>query len=439
VPIPKEYRFPVSVVISGTSENALILYWPHPSDTVRSLAVALAYGLSAHGMSVTCLDLCNRRHLSKIHAADRKAFSRIFALGSIPFRFLIGESPLYDYFEARFYFWVLDPIIYDLETVHATQTFVERCGKSDRLFFLFPDRTYLDIVQDTVGNNRCVYFPYAASFSDPTQMQPETAASPGPQAPIILLASVGSELSEFASLSAADVVRQLDPFGLDAHRRCSLVEHVQNDETYSNVTSSVRTFMALEAREILKEPVFRFLNALDSTEKRRRRIMAVASVRAFKMDIFGSGWEQYLSDCPNFRYFGGIRHDFLADSFRGYKVLFDFAPNWDHGYNDRVVTALGAGCRVVTTRNSAASELGAAAELVSHYSANHPAPSADLETALASPPVGAELLSVIRNDHNWKVRVNSLLRHASQAITPWSARVLPDATAGAAGAASTSA
>jgi len=159
------------VVISRMSENALILHWPHPSDTVRSLASALAYGLSANGMSVTCLDLTNRRRVSKILAADRKAFSRIFSLGSIPFRFSIGESPLYEYFEARFYFWVLDPIIYDLETVRATQTFIERSGKSDRLFFLFPDRTYLDIVQDVVGNNRCIYFPFAASFSDPTQIQ----------------------------------------------------------------------------------------------------------------------------------------------------------------------------------------------------------------------------------------------------------------------------
>jgi hypothetical protein len=64
------------------SENALILHWPHPSDTVRSLALALADGLSANG-----------------------------------------------------------------------------------LFLLFPDRTYLDIVQDIVGNNRCIYFPYAGSHS----------------------------------------------------------------------------------------------------------------------------------------------------------------------------------------------------------------------------------------------------------------------------------
>jgi len=57
------------------SKTALILSWPHLADTVRSLALALAGGLSANGVKVTTVDPTKRRHQSIIAEAGPDAFS----------------------------------------------------------------------------------------------------------------------------------------------------------------------------------------------------------------------------------------------------------------------------------------------------------------------------------------------------------------------------
>jgi hypothetical protein len=54
-------------------------------------------------------------------------------------------------------------------------------------------------------------------------------------------------------------------------------------------------------------------------------------------------------------------------------------------------------------------ELGAAAGLVTCYSAHDPAPVPEIEAALNAAPIDAELASLIRNGQDWKVRTRFLL------------------------------
>ena len=117
-----------------------------------------------------------------------------------------------------------------------------------------------------------------------------------------------------------------------------------------------------------------------------------------------------MGERPNFGYQAlPFRHEWLPNHFANYKVLLDFSPNWDHGFNDRVLTCLGAGCRVVTSRNAAIDELGEASVLASTYSTHRPKPEPDIETALHAPPVDEGLIAAIRIEHNWTKRVSSLL------------------------------
>ena len=316
---------------------------------------------------------------------------------------------IYEYFSAKFYFWVLDPIIYDLARFPEVWSFFQRARNSDRLYFLFPDRSYQALAQEIVGD-KCAYFPFAGDFREFAVGPINRSEALRKSSSIVLLANVGQELSEFASLSCHEIVAKLDPFGLDARRKASLVEYVQHEDTYSNVMMAVRNFMSLQFRELFNERIMRFLSAIDSSEKRRRRLMVVDSVRSMKVDIFGSGWQQHFGDCAKFTFYPtNIRHDCLPDIFNRYDVLLDFSPNWDHGFNDRVITSLGAGCRVVTTRNGAVPELGAAAGLVTCYSAHDPAPVPEIEAALNAAPIDAELASLIRNGQDWKVRTRFLL------------------------------
>jgi hypothetical protein len=391
------------------SKNVLILEWSHPAETVRSLASSLARGLVANGFSVTTVDLTKRRHVAKLESADKDAFSYIFSPGCVGFLVKVRDMQIYEYFSAKFYFWVLDPIIYDLARFPEVWAFFKQARNSDRLYFLFPDRSYQALAQEIVGD-KCAYFPFAGDFR-PYRAAPMSRDDASPKSSsIVLLANVGQELSEFASLSCREIVGRMDPFGLDAHRKASLVDHVQHEGTHSNVMTAVRNFMNLQFRELFNQGIIRFLSAIDASEKRRRRLMAVDSVRSMKIDIFGFGWQQHFGDCANFTFYPtNIRHDCLPDIFARYAVLLDFAPNWDHGFNDRVITSLGAGCRVVTTRNQAVPELGAAAELVACYSAHHPAPVAELAAALHAAPIETGLASAVRNGQDWQTRTRFLL------------------------------
>ena len=183
-----------------------------------------------------------------------------------------------------------------------------------------------------------------------------------------------------------------------------------NDEAHSNIAISVGNFMQIPFQEMYDSRIISFLAALDASEKRRRRVLVIDSIRTLNIDIIGSGWQKILGDRPNITYSAKpVQHEFLGDFFAGHRVLLDFSPNWDHGFNDRVITSIGAGCREVTSRNAAVAELGDAATLVSSYTMVHPEPEATLDIALNAPPVDENLISRIKADQNWHGRVSQLL------------------------------
>ena len=389
------------------TQKALVIAWPHPTDTVASLASQLAEGLIANNIAATVFDLGRRRHREKLVAASRNFFDHVFLLGSVPLQIKFDGVPIYEHFEANFYFWVLDPIVYDFERIPATWDYFTAARNSDRLFSLFPDRSYMDLVEDYLHGG-CIYFPFAGNYS---RAAVQGGGAPAPKrSDVLVLANIGNELSEFASRSLADIVDALDPFGLDRRRKDTLVDRVMNDERYSNVTQAVRDYLQLDANTIFTPPVVAFLAALDASEKRRRRLAIVGSIKSLAVDIVGLGWRELMGERPNFVYQAfPFRHEWLPNHFANYKVLLDFSPNWDHGFNDRVLTCLGAGCRVVTSRNAAIDELGEASVLTSTYSTHRPKPEPDIEKALHAPPVDEGLIAAIRIEHNWTKRVSSLL------------------------------
>lgn len=388
------------------ARRALILGWSHPSDAVLSLAASLAGGLESNRFEVTILNLFDAEHRLKLTGFARRHFSQVYFLGALALTHSIDGQLAFEYFAAVCFFWVLDPIIYDLRS-DATRKFIAAARKSDRRYLLFPDRSYMGVLQPLLPK-RCFYFPFAATFAARASPPAADGDAAGRSA-ALLVANIGQELSEFAAWSAIDIIRALEPFRLAAGRAASLAEHVVNDEAHSNVTVAVAGFLGLAPNDLLRPPTIALLAALDASEKRRRRRAAVEAIRSVPLDVIGSGWKPIIGLPANIRYLRpSIPHGRLADTFRQYKVVVDFAPNWDHGFNDRVMIGLSAGCRVVTSRNSAIGELDGAAPLVATYSAHRPQPESAVERALEAPPIGQEVLTSLGDNNDWSARVRQL-------------------------------
>lgn len=382
---------------------ALILTWSHPSDTVSSLAALLAGGLARNGMDAAIVDIGDRPAADRLLAAPPDAYSMVVLLGTMPLRRKGGTRWVFEHFAAPIHLWVLDPVIYDFARVRETREFLDRARTDPRYGFLFPDRSYQRLLQEASGA-RCLYFPFAGHFAD--------AAPPadGRSDAVLILANMGRELSRHAGFELEEILRQLDPFRLSRRERARLAEHVREDEASANVAHAVQAFLGLEPKRLFEEKVLRLLVALDASEKRRRRFATLRAVEAIRTDLHGSGWRDWLGHKRNFRYVDAqTSHRDLPALFARHRVLLDFAPNWDEGFNDRVVTALGAGCRVVTSRNAAVAELGAAAPLVSGYSMHHPAPAPAILQALAAPPPDPALREALRAEHGWARCVGPLL------------------------------
>ncbi len=136
-------------------------------------------------------------------------------------------------------------------------------------------------------------------------------------------------------------------------------------------------------------------------------------MRALKehpIDFFGAGWESIASDFRDRRFLGTVAHHDIGLLCQRYAVLLNFDPNWGHGLHDRVFTAVGNGCRVLTNRSGALDELRLpAAEAVLAYDANNPVLGHLAERALSLPPMATEALLGFRTDNSWFSRMDRFL------------------------------
>jgi len=353
-----------------------------------SLVRALAGGLARPGLEVRFANVYDPAHQAEMNAMAPDAFDLVIGVGVWTLQTWFGDRPLYQHFQCPFLFWVLDPIIYDLQRVPSAGVYLQASRQDDRLGWLFPDRSYMELAA-WLGARNTRYFPYGAGDRGSDGRAWPDGPGADARRGVLVLGHLGEELTGHGGQSVAEILRTMDPFGLSDAQRHALARHIMSDEQPANIALTVRRALTLEPSVLLRPEVLALLTAIDSSEKRRRRVAAIDSAGAVPLDIVGSGWRRLLGERPNITFSEApVPHEHLFQLFSQYRVLFDFSPNWDHGFNDRVATALSAGCRVVTTRNGAVSELDAAADFVSVYSPQRPNAGPLLVQALApGPPI----------------------------------------------------
>jgi len=387
----------------------LILGWPHPSNTLFSLAKSLEKELIENGVNVTIVNFTNQEEINGLNKYARNHFNSIFFMGSPPLLLKIHNEYLFDYYQGYCYFWVLDPIIYDLTSSYAVSAvwdFLNSSQNTSRLFFLFPDRSYMEFMENILGN-RAIYFPFAVSSNNIASLDCSPNIESIDRSDILVMANFGQECCDSGSVDLMTIINTIDPFNLSQQKKSDLVSFIMHDEENSNISIAIKKYIGFSDLDLLNYQILPLLVAIDSSEKRRRRFNILNSVSA-QIDIIGSGWFEVLGSKSNIKYLqDNVQHNRISNFFSKYKVLLDFSPNWDAGFNDRVMTALANGCRVVTTKNSAVNELGKASRLVSTYSAHFPNPDIELEFFLNNSPIEGELISLIKNQ-NWMSRINKL-------------------------------
>ena len=93
--------------------------------------------------------------------------------------------------------------------------------------------------------------------------------------------------------------------------------------------------------------------AIDAGLKRYRRVKVVRALKGLSVDIYGRGWEQYVEGCGFKLLTPEPNHNAMFGTLcQGYAGVVNFDPNFGVGTNERAMTALATGTRLMNNSNS---------------------------------------------------------------------------------------
>lgn len=378
---------------------ALVLYWSHPTDVVKSIAGAIAHALDLCGLSSQLCHCEERERIAAIVAAGDN-LRLVIAMGAIPLHLMQGPVPLYRAVGCPFHVLFLDPFVYEFQKFEACRNFLLDCRTRRNLRILTLDRSYGRLLERLTGQPS-IDFPYGAF---PAPVGRETR-----QGRCVVFGNISQQLSAVEHGSAGALIDALAPADLAASARARLVERLQEPEAPSNILQLVCEAYGDDLDRVLKPDALQLVVSLDSFEKRRRRIEAVRGLEGLPVDFFGEGWAQLFPHCASFRHFGSVPFSQIGMLMQFYSVVVSFDPNWDEGLHDRVYTGVGAGCRVLTTRSRAVAQAALGRDRVFEFSATVPRTRELAQHALSLPPTDREETMELRLRNSWTSRVDRYL------------------------------
>lgn len=402
-------------------ESALVLVCGHPVDAVAGPGSGLASGLSALGLRVDLmrvLDTAKAGCPVTQDFADRVANDPdvvdsdiVIAMGALPLGVIWNGRHLYECLGKRFYLYSLDAPIYDLSRVPGVAGFVEMAKHSPRLGVMSPDLDNSNLVNEIAKVPMSSYVPFGGTF------RPLTHQERLPR--VAVIGTMGTELAEVADDDAFEkIVLDAPPAIVDHPRLTEFAEVIERPGSPLNIVALARDFLGLSLDEIYTPEVFWYFCTIDAIQKRRRRKLAISQLRDLPVDFFGIGWEPFAEGFSDSRLMGRVSYFEIAELCQRYSVLLNFDPNWDHGLHDRVYTALGNGCRVVTNHSRALRDLNPPdSTAIAAYDANDPVAIPDIvQSLLRLPPLEPEQVHRFRRENSWFARADTFLAARSPAL-----------------------
>ncbi len=387
--------------------GAVILHWPHEFGAVEGPAAALAGAMAALGVKVSLLNAGSKAAL--LAATPRAAeYDLAVCVGTPPLRRRILGVPIHRIFGKRFLVWVLDPIIHDLNRVPAFRAFCTAARGSSRLGLLMPDESYAAPARELVGDSAVTFFPFGGFFEAPA---PDESLR---EARIAVFGTIGSELARAEEETLEAVIADRDPLGLSAQRRRDLADAVQAPDAPANVATVLAERLGAAPVRMLDPDMLPLVTAVDAFEKRRRRIAAIRSLGDLPVDFYGKGWERWFPASAARRMRGTLPFSAIGARMQRYAAVLNFDPNWDGGLHDRVYTALGNGCRVLTNAGTALAGLELStvfgnAAVLHAYRPNAPALHDPAAAMLGAPPLAPAACLRFRALNSWFARADAFL------------------------------
>jgi hypothetical protein len=390
-------------VASPRSATAIIFYWSHLFGTTEALATFAKNALIALEVDVTMVNIDAQADL-EVYADAGTNYDFAISVGSLPLAKRVAGRPLYEVFGENFYLWVLDPIIYDLQKFLFVRQYLNASQRSSRLRFLFWERDYANLVTELTSPEQVRYFPFGGHFYVPSSSTDDVARIPR----LAIIGTVGAELAKVSSSDLDGLATSSDTPNVSSALRSRYFDAIESVGGNANVTMVARDVLGIEVKQLLSVEWLPFLTRVDSYEKRRRRLLVAAALRGIPVDFYGTGWKEHVPPDESFQFLDAVSFNAQPRLLRRYRGLVNFDPNLEDGLHDRVYTALGNGCRVITNTNRATVEVDAPHGTLYTYDINAPELADSAAEVLNAANIPDHDILALRRNHCWQSRVDAV-------------------------------
>lgn len=385
--------------------SAVIFVWHHVFGAVSGPAIAVGSALKLLGFQVNYVNVRKSEAIQEAQNSGLTECDIAIAMGAPALSVRVEDSWLFEKFGKVFYLWCLDSIFYDLINVRGCRHFFQQSVSSSRLRVISPDLDLSNMINKFSPDTGC-YVPFGGFFHPLPEAENERLRR------IVVVGTIGSELFPLPDgASLLDLVQDA-PAQITPNLHQKFAQRIERPGASLNVATIARELFGLSPETLFSHDVARYLSRIDSYQKRRRRVMALQALKDYPIDIYGTGWEKFAVNFRDCRFRGTVAHGEIGALCQQYAVLLNFDPNWDHGLHDRVYTATGNGCQVLTNHSAALNDLKLPSpDSLSAYDANNPIIGHLAERALSVPPSPHDRLLQFRSENSWFTRLDRLLAY----------------------------
>ena len=383
--------------------NAVIFSWSHPTNVVAGIALALGQALATLQIQVNIIDCADVDALRQAIQSDLISCDVAISIGALPLNITLDGRPIYHSFGKKFYFYNLDNFFYDCFRVENVHQFLTDSATSVRLRMICGDLGTANLIND-FAPGRGIYMPYGGVFF-PLRRHHESR-----QKRIAVVGNFGAGLAESpVGYNFLDLVEDAPHFiPNNLLRKFAQILELPGSEL--NILTIAQKLFRLSPTMLLGKEISRYFSFLDTFQKRRRRALAVKAIEGLPIDFFGSGWQDVAGGWQDVKFMNPVAWNEISVVCQNYQVLLNFDSNWDHCIHDRVFTAVGSGCRVLTNKSDAISSFDWPYPVsISVYDANSPQ-LYDLALDMFScAPIGLNQLLHFRANNSWSMRADRFL------------------------------